>query len=593
MPITIDDQQKLAQLYADYGSRYKGRKEDYFSVLYLMKKFRLTAEEAVGQVAFGNNDYGFDAYYIDRETKNLYLYQFKWSENHNLFKESLDRVANDGIPRLFGNPLQDPKQNDLMLQIKEDIEEHRELIDRVYLHFVFKGDLNAVENSDGIKARREKLDSKKWIITEYFCGRQVDVKDVEFISDRRTTKPPPPPDTHTVSLMNGTISTTTEGGAKTLYVGFVKLMDLQRIHKALGQTFFNRNIRAGLSPEKPTNVRIRQALIDIVIKQQIPPAAFAFNHNGITLAVEKALFEDSCAILKVPRLLNGAQTLTSLEKFLEDNRREISLNANTKILEDIYVLVKIVEFDPMSDFITMVTISNNQQNPVEPWNLRANDRIQCDLQDKFKEELGIFYSRQENAFQKLLDSDLEEMGIEDLRDIRIKQLAQTFLASQGEIDRMSRLRDVFDNQKFYQDAFKEAYLHSDARRIVMAYKVGLVLNSPMEELSERAPAKLQYVVSKARNLVWSLLIQSLLNGSNLKDHLESYGCSLQRENDFRTLLRRLSSSKVLPILKRVLSDNSYQNNIQQEKYSFLRTNALFRRCMQDAFESYEWTRKSL
>ena len=593
MPITIEDQQKLAQIYADYGSRYKGKREDYFSILYLMKKFRLTAEEAAGQVAFGNNDYGFDAYHIDREGRNLYLYQFKWSENHNLFKESLDRVADAGIPRVFGNPLQDPIQNDLVVQIKADLEEHRELIDRVYLHFVFKGDVTSVENSDGIKARREKLDSKKWIIIDYFGKRQVDVKDVEFISDRRATKPTPPPDTHSVSLMNGTIAASSNGGEKTLHIGFVKLIDLHRIHKALGQTFFNRNIRAGLSPEKPTNVRIRQALSDIVIKRVVPPGAFAFNHNGITLAVEKVQFVEGGAVLKVPRLLNGAQTVTSLEKFLEDHSREIGLKGNSKILEEVYVLTKIIEYDPMSDFITLVTISNNQQNPVEPWNLRANDRIQCDLQDKFREELGIFYSRQENAFQKLLDSDLEEMGIEDLRDIRIKQLAQTFLASQGEIDRMSRLRDVFDNQKFYQEAFKESYLHSDAKRIIIAYKVGLVLNSPMEELSERAPAKLQYAVSKARNLVWSLLIQSLLNGSNLKDHLESYGCSLQRENDFRTLLRRISSSKVLPILRRVLSDDGYQKNIQQERYSFLRTNALFRRCMQDAFESYEWTRKSL
>ena len=40
---------------------------------------------------------------------------------------------------------------------------------------------------------------------------------------------------------------------------------------------------------------------------------------------------------------------------------------------------------------------------------------------------------------------------------------------------MSRLREVFDNQKFYTEAFKESYLNSDARRIVLAYKVNLVL----------------------------------------------------------------------------------------------------------------------
>jgi hypothetical protein len=594
MSITARDQQELAQLHAEYSPKYKGSKEDYFALLYLTKKFNLRVEDAVGQVAFGNNDYGFDAYHIDREGRNLYLYQFKWSENHNLFKESLDRIADDGIPRIFGDPLQDPGQNELVAQLKADLEEHQALIDRVYLHFVFKGDVEAAENSEGLQARREKLAGKKWLIRDYFNGRSIDVKDAEFISDRRHPPKPPASDTHCVTVAHRTASAGMPDGTKTLHVGFVPLMDLHRIYKALGQTFLNRNIRAGLSAENPPNKRIREALASIVMKEQEPPEVFTFNHNGITLAAEKVEFTDGRAILKVPRLLNGAQTITSIEKFLEDNEGSPVLKANLKRLEAIQVLTKIVEHDPMSDFVTVVTICNNQQNPVDPWNLRANDKIQCDLQDKFKEELSLFYSRQENSFQSLSDSDLADMGIEDARrDIRIKQLAQTFLAAQGELDRMSRLRDVFDNQRFYAEAFKESYLHSDPRRIVLAYKINLVLNSPMWELDERAPVKLKYAVSKARNLVWALLIQALLNDSMLKDYLEWYGCGLQKENDFRLLMRKLASAKVLPILKAVLSDDAYQQKIEDEKYSFLRTKELFRRSMDDSFDRYGWTRKPL
>ena len=57
---------------------------------------------------------GLDAYFIDPEAKNLYLYQFKWSENHNLFKDSLDRLAKDGMNRIFGNPMGDPAANELL-----------------------------------------------------------------------------------------------------------------------------------------------------------------------------------------------------------------------------------------------------------------------------------------------------------------------------------------------------------------------------------------------------------------------------------------------------------------------------------------------
>ena len=395
MAITNRDQQELDQLHSEYGPKYKGMKEDYFALLYLTRKFNLRVEQTVGQVAFGNNDYGFDAYHIDREGRNLFLYQFKWSENHNLFKESLDRIADDGIPRIFGDPLQDPGQNELVSQLKAELEEHQTLIDRVYLHFVFKGDVDAAENSQGLQARREKLASKKWIIKEYFKGREVDVKDAEFISDRRRPPKAHTSENHAIAVAHRVVSAEMPDSNKVLHVGFVPLMDLYKIYEALGLTFLNRNIRAGLSAENPPNKRIREALSNIVMKAQEPPEIFTFNHNGITLAAEKVEFNDGRAILKVPRLLNGAQTITSLDKFLKDNHGNPVLKANRKRLEAIRVLTKIVEHDPMSDFVTVVTISNNQQNPVDPWNLRANDKIQCDLQDKFKEELGIFYSRQE------------------------------------------------------------------------------------------------------------------------------------------------------------------------------------------------------
>jgi hypothetical protein len=580
-------------MHAEHGPKYKGLKEDYFALLHLTKKFNLRLEEAVSQVAFGNNDYGIDAYHIDREGRNLYLYQFKWSENHNLFKESLERIADYGIPRIFGNPLQDPTQNELVAQLKADLEEHQALIDRVYLHFVFKGDVDAAEASEGLQNRREKLGSKHWIIKEYFKGREIDVKDVEFISDRRRPPKAQASDTHSIELAQRVVSAEMPDSTKRLYVGFVPLMDLYRIYKALGQTFLNRNIRAGLSADNPPNKRIRAALSSIVMKAEEPPEIFSFNHNGITLAAEKVELSDGRAVLKVPRLLNGAQTITSLEKFLEDNDGSPALRVNRMRLEAIRVLTKIVEHDPMSDFVTVVTISNNQQNPVAAWNLRANDQTQCDFQDKFKEDLGIYYSRQENSFQNLLDSDLAEMGIGDSRDIRIKQLAQAFLAAQGEIDRMSRLPEVFDNQKFYTEAFRLTYLKSDARSLVLAYKVVLVLNSPMKELEAKAPPKLKYAASKARNLVCALLVQALLNDTKLSDYLEWYGKSLLKQNDFRQLMRKLVVSKVLPIMRAVLSDTSYQQKIEAEKYGFLRTKELFRRSMDDATDRFGWTSRPL
>jgi len=300
----------------------------------------------------------------------------------------------------------------------------------------------------GLIPRGEKLGGRKWIIEAYFGGRPVDVRDCEFISDRRRVPQPPRCDSFTVTVNQRMASTHLPESDKALYMGFVPLMDLHRIYKALGQTFLSRNIRAGLSTDTAPNRRVREALTNIVMKELEPPEVFTFNHNGITLAVGKVAFEDGQATINVPRLLNGAQTISSLDKFLEENQGNPILQRNMQRLEQISVVTKIVEHDPTSEFVTTVTICNNQQNPVEPWMLRANDQIQCDLQDKFNEELGLFYSRQENSFRNLTDSDLAEIGVFDSRrDIKIRALAQTVLAIQGEPDKMSRLRGCFRQQQ--------------------------------------------------------------------------------------------------------------------------------------------------
>jgi len=592
MTIKKRDQQELDQIFSDYGEMYEGRKEDYFALLYLTKKFKCTVEDVAHQVAFGNNDYGIDAYYVDKESRNLYLYQFKWSESHNLFRESLERLIKDGMERIFGNPLQDPTQNDFLRFLKADLREYKAVIDRVYIRFVFKGDIESAEKSEGLGDRREELESKKYLIDQYFDHRQVDLI-VEFVSDKPGPGTEPPPSTYTVAFTDR-VTIQTSDSQKTLHVGFIPLMDLYRIHQHLGYRFFDRNIRAGLSPDNPPNRKIREALANIVLKQQMSPEVFAFNHNGVTLAAASVEFKDGQAVIKSPHLLNGAQTITSVGQFVEESQRRLAFTkSNLQALEAIRVLAKIVVYDPWSDFVTNVTICNNQQNPVAPWNLRANDRIQCDLQDRLREEIGVFYSRLENEFQNLSDAELVDMGIQDIKDMKIKPLAQTFLAVQGEIDKMSRLPDVFEDQKLYDSTFKESYLRCDARKIVLAYKVHFLLNRAMQRLEEKSPQKLIYTIGRARNLVWALLIQGLLNDSQLPDLLEWFGGNLTKEANFSEHLKYIASSRILPILKDVLADEGYQQKMDIEQYSFLRTKEIFKRCMDAAYEKYGWTKRTL
>ena len=590
MPITAKDEDALTALVESHHTSVgTKRREDFFPLLYIPRKFGIDPVDVVPHTAFGNNDYGIDAYHIDRGSRNLYLYQFKWSENPQLFKESLERLTTDGMARIFGNPITDPSRNEVLRSLKSDLEEVRSLIDRVYIHFVFKGDADKAESSAGLQDRKEQLENKAHIVEQFF-GRAVPVL-VEFVADRRSGATVKLADSHTFPL--GSHLTCAVPDGPSMLVGAVRLLDLHHIHRQLGQRFFDRNIRAGLSPDNPPNRKIRQALESILMKGQLQPEWFVFHHNGITLAAEKAKVVDGQVTVKVPRLLNGAQTVTSFGKFMEDNRDHPAIKNSQGALERILVLAKIVVDDPFGETVTRITISNNQQNPVHPWNLRANDRIQVDLEDKFREELRLPYERLENAFRELTEEQMDEYDHDE--PIKIRPLAQTLCAMQGDVATMPRVRDIFEEQKIYDVVFHRRYASPtcDARRILLSYKIGTCTSIVLRHMEDRAPVWLKAAVRRSRCIVWALLVQALFNDNRLDAYLEAWGGSLKREQDFRELFRSLSANKILTILKEVYAEPAIKEKIERGLFEFVKSKEVFRKCMQVAQDRFNWQKQSV
>ncbi|WP_437681703.1 AIPR family protein [Sorangium sp. So ce131] len=582
--------QALEQAFVDLRGKYGGVKEDYFALLYLAEEVGKPPDRVAHQVAFGNNDFGIDAYHFDRERRNLYLYQFKWSEDYQLFKGSLARLAGAGMDRVFGNPHQVNDQNEMLLQLKMCLHENQAIVDRVLIYFVFNGDPEKAEGSAVLTAMREDLEKKKYLVDNYFSGRDVTLSFQFLSNETRRKRPQVIKKTHRYTIDFPSFVEAQAEDGQLMHVGFVSLLDLHTMHTEMGQRLFEKNIRAGLEGERPVNRSIRAAL-ERIIKGDTLPSEFVFNHNGVALYAERFEPDGGRATITEPRVLNGAQTITSIERFFDENEKNRLLAQHRDRLGLVRVLAKVVSRCD-EDFVTTVTINTNRQNAVEPWNLRASDRIQLEFQDKFRDELSIFYERQENAFEALTDEDLHEMGIDQYKAIKIRPLAQTFLAAQGEIDRMSRLPEVFEQEQLYRAAFKESYLRTDARRILLAYKIHFRLGRIIREIVEKGASKYAYL-GRARNLVWALLIQAILNDSKNDRLMENYGTRLVAEADFVEHLRTLASTRVRLIFSEAFKEQRYQELIADEKYSFLRTKATFQRCMEAADDKYGWKKQPL
>ncbi|MCI0392383.1 MAG: AIPR family protein, partial [Acidobacteria bacterium] len=397
--------------------------------------------------------------------------------------------------------------------------------------------------------------------------------------------------THSYPLHLSEVITRTGPNGESMHIGFARVVDMLTMYKEMGQRFFDRNIRAALPEVEAVNRSLTQAFKRIVLDEKDSPFVFPFNHNGITISAESLEVIDRVYKITEPRLLNGAQTITTLDRFLKQNKGNYKLESRRQFLEEIVVLCKVVT-NAQQEFITTVTINNNRQTPVEPWNLRANDHIQLEIQDKMQDDLQVYYERQENAFANLSDEDLEERGITQYKAVELRRLAQTFLVSDGEIDKMQRFRDVFEDDKLYAQVFNQSRLKADSRKILLCYKVQFRLRRLLNDIVEKGANKYAYI-HRGRNLLWALLCQGILNDSRLESYAESFGNSLSLEADYTEWLSAIATNRCRFLIGQIVDDGLYAAKAAEGNYSFLRTNAAYNRCMDDAYKKYKWVKKSL
>jgi hypothetical protein len=583
---------KIDQAFSDLAPVHGGVREDYFGLIYLEQEHGVERNRALNQVAFGGHDYGVDGFHFDEQRRNFYLFQFKWSESYAQFKGSLQRLITDGAERIFAAPQRDDAKNPLLIQLRSSLVENRALVDQVCFRFVFKGDPTEAERSPVIERLREDLENKKFLIDKFFEDRSVQlVVDFRSAAGRVGVLQAHKSTTTFKVPLTETIAVESPSGER-MDVGFISLADLHKMHVALGPKFFDRNIRYGLGESEAVNRALSKALRQIVIERSDPPSAFGFHHNGITLFAEKVERIDGDWHLSQPRLLNGAQTVTTTTSFLESNKDHPQIESGRTLLESVRVLCKVITGGDQR-FVTRVTVNNNRQNPVEPWNLHANDMVQLELQDKFRADLGIFYERQENAFDQLSVEDLDGYGItEESKAIQMLKLTQTFLLTDGQISRLSEIRRVFEDDKVYEQVFRKSRLKADSRHILLCYKVQFRLRKLAQEITQKGQSK-YWFVQRARYLLWALLCQSLLNHEKIEKFADSYGTTMSLSSDYTELLITQATTRVRTLLSELMVDKDYSEKVRQENLSFLRTDRAFDKCMEYAYRRWHWVHKKL
>ena len=636
-------QTEIDETFKSLSPSLGGKKDNFFGVLFLSKKFNIAPSEAASFVAVeGTTDEGIDAYYHDKEKKTLYLYVFRWSEDHTQFREPLEKLGKVGISKIFFDPTRSESDHPLVLSLKTCLFENWKTIDRVVIDFVFNGDPVDAEQSKVLSFLRETVEDKRSFIESYLSriGESPGIHDLIFhyvsnvnalgnVTSSRQTAEYVINFDGSLAIPPARASGESGNAGNQMTVTFLSLADLHRMYSDLGERFFEKNLRSGLDEGEMTNIQIRNSLRTILEGQE-DPRNFTLYHNGITLTAQILEINGPSSVRMVePRILNGAQTVKIIKQFvdeetqrqhrradhrakrsqaakqshgkhesgatIDDNSRLLATatepaSALQKMLGETKVMARIIQSSDDA-FLQRVTINNNRQNPIMPWNLRANDLFQISIEEIFAKQ-GIYYERRENAYRNIMEEDIEGSLDAEKGVVEVRKFAQTLLAARGQVDRISEMKEVFENESWYKDAFRDQFLNVEPRKLILLYKIQYRLQSVIREIRSQGADKYGYA-PKAKNLIWCLTIQGLLNDSRFEKLVEQYGNSTGVEAGFTELLKRLASTKIRFILSDAFDTKKYRDQMADGKFSFLKSKAALADCMKVAHSRFGWEKKSL
>lgn len=119
---------------------------------------------------------------------------------------------------------------------------------------------------------------------------------------------------------------------------------------------------------------------------------FWWLNNGITILVEELEIKPKSLILTMPRIVNGLQT----SYCIFENKRNIPPLFKTQDKRSVLIkVIKTLDEKIMENII----FATNNQTPINTADLIANEQIQKDIEEYFKNK-GYFYERRNNFYKR-------------------------------------------------------------------------------------------------------------------------------------------------------------------------------------------------
>lgn len=539
-----------------------------------------------------NYDFGIDAFDLDLkgEYPVLKIIQAKYSSSLNYISKGFRDmikclpVLSSMIDKIDTNV---PYQNKVVINLKaalnqlEDVLRHSLQLEFIVIHLSDEDETIIAHKTE--IARKALVEEVEYNLPNHNVRiKQEGPKDWGFANQVV------PAEWVTIRMKGFTnIEHILESGHK-MYLGIGYISDLVELYNQRRDSLFSKNVRYFIKSkkniEKGPSAKMRDTLKAICINKNEPPELFTFYHNGVTLYGKDIAEENGSLRVRDPYVLNGCQTIKTSFLFKFDTRLKGKIDNH--IWEIISIPVRLIT-SSNENLIHQVTVNNNRQNSMSAAALRANDPIQLELENRFRER-KIFYERQEGAKSNIEDTNPELFEnlyeFSNYMAVNIVDLARAISAAAGEMSSALSPSHIFEYDSLYSKTFNEKRLKSisfliflqnlkDVMPVVLKKHLNLIDN--------------EYGISRNRLVYFTinLLIQYMEKSKDL-DLIYYYGDRLVGKNKtFRDDVAKTLDNYHSKI-KMLLNNNflTLESNRNEILMNALEKSSVKFKCQRDIFE---------
>lgn len=361
--------------------------------LLMVQRFLRESDDFREALVDGGNDCGVDAIFIDRKPDQpvVNIIQSKVYDSQKKASNAFKSSALEKISRFF-EILKDSNTNlDKIVSpsLKQKILEIRALQRDEFP--IFKVWL--ISNGCHCVPHEIETLSKRFLLTDVTLQEFHLTDFVEFCINLHSSRAE-----HTFYVRESGI---VESGDTELYsvVGYISARELYTVlqdlrdERKMDYSLFDMNVRSFLGLDSPINKEIFKSA------SSKNNTYFSSLNNGITLVgtnVKVMKMGDKPKIgIKKMSIVNGAQTCSAIFDAMKDQYPDFSS------FDKLSVLFRLFKTDD-PEMIEKIAISTNNQNRIQPRDLRANDNYQLELEKQLAAH-SIRYLRKRGSFQNTSD----------------------------------------------------------------------------------------------------------------------------------------------------------------------------------------------